>query len=99
MHLLIGRRKEREGVAWKEDSPSQPHTPGGSGTPTRVREVADTIDDILENADRALEKVTTDQQAVQSDVEKVVALLNQVSDMLLAVYAQTNTENARGPPS
>ena len=81
--MLIGRRKEREGSMRKEDSPTQPQTPGGSGTPTRVREVADTIDDLLEHADRALEKVASDQQAVQSDVEKVVALLNQVSDALL----------------
>lgn len=97
--MLIGRRKEREGVVRKEDSPSQPQTPGGSGTPTRVCEVADTIDDLLEHADRALEKVATDQQAVQSDVEKVVALLNQVGDMLPSMCARTDTGNGREPPS
>ncbi|KZT71528.1 hypothetical protein DAEQUDRAFT_110220 [Daedalea quercina L-15889] len=96
MHMMIGRRKGREASqpAWKQEgSPLQPQTPGGSGTPTRVHDVADSVDNLLEHADRALEKVAVGQHAIQSDVEKVVALLNQKTSELIT--AQTQLKSTR----
>ncbi|TFY63590.1 hypothetical protein EVJ58_g3151 [Rhodofomes roseus] len=96
LQLVINRRKERGGVqSWQkqEEGCSRSQTPASPGTPTNVQDIADSIDDLLEQADRALENAVANEQSVQVDVDEVVALLNQRTSELIT--AQTQLKSTR----